>query len=67
MIKNYIDACLNDYQLEKMKRELNEISAAEDEHLNLTKPYSTMNGNGSSRSHNHYYSGIDSHWDTLLL
>jgi hypothetical protein len=57
MIKNYIDACLNEYRLEKSQKQINENYLNENENLQTNKPLASLNGNNTSKTNNHY-SGI---------
>ena len=53
MIKNYIDACLSDYRLEKMKKQLNGgTSVHENEHTQNNRTFTPFNENNTSKSLN---------------
>jgi hypothetical protein len=39
MIKNYIDACMNEYRLEKNRKQMNETSLNENENKNYSDSY----------------------------
>lgn len=53
MIKNYIDACLSDYHLEKMKKQLNGgMSTHENEHPQNNRTFTPFNENHTSKSLN---------------
>ena len=59
MIKNYIDACLNDYRLEKMKKQLNAgTSTYENDHAQAHRPLAALNGTHASKSLNNH-SGME--------
>lgn len=56
MIKNYIDACLSDYQLEKMKMQLNEMTP-----IDIENSQSTKNHVGKNEKSNENYPGVYIH------
>jgi len=64
MIKNYIDACMNEYKLEKNRKQMNEISINENENNNSNiNNYSDWNHDLSSYQqpivYNRYHSSIN--------
>ncbi|UJR21039.1 hypothetical protein I4U23_024139 [Adineta vaga] len=50
MIKNYIDTCMNEYQLEKTPKQSNEISSTMENETNITKDIHSDRTNNSSAS-----------------
>jgi len=48
MIKNYIDACMNEYRIEKNRKQMNETSINENENNSINKNYSDWNNDLSS-------------------
>jgi hypothetical protein len=64
MIKNYIDACMNEYKLEKTRKQINEISINENDNNNSNiNNYSDWNNDLSSYQqpivYNRYHSTIN--------
>jgi hypothetical protein len=48
MIKNYIDACMNEYRLEKNRKQMNETSINENENNSIKNNYSDWNNDLTS-------------------
>ncbi len=63
MIKNYIDACMNEYKLEKNRKQMNDISINENDNNSNINNYSDWNNDLSSYQqpivYNRYHSSIN--------